>query len=178
MFGVHTLVVQANESMFFAMMIFQDNKTFPDNKNEERIFNHIFHNPGCITSNISNKFELSNGTIRYYIKKLENNGKIVQRKFGKFNRLYSRRPALTDIEMLLFSFIANGTNKDLLIAIVNNQGITNHELSKKLDLEKSNIHRRLKTLLKDKIITSKYEGRIKRYDLNEKYYEVVSKIIR
>lgn len=177
MFGVYALVVQAEALIFGAMMIFQINIKSLKEEKTESIFEYINNNPGCIISDISKKLFFSSGAIRHYIIKLEDNGKIVQRKIGKFNRLFSRSPAHTEMEKLIFSLISNNKNRSLLISIIDNDGITNQELSKKLIMEKSDIHRRIKVLLNNKIIISKKKGRFKYYYLNYEYFDMILKLI-
>lgn len=79
-------------------MAFHEQKKPPGNKKEESIFKHILDNPGCIIPDIVKKYKLSEGMVRYHIRQLETNGKVTLKKYGRFTRLFTRNPALSDIE--------------------------------------------------------------------------------
>lgn len=178
MFGVYTLLTQFIVLPAIVLMTFHVTRTLQSKETERNIYEHIILHPGCIIPDISREHKLSNGMVRYYTRLLETDGKIMMIKIGKFSRLFTRSSAFSRIDKLLYSFTNNETNKILLLSIVNNVGITNHEISKKFHIDKSNIHRRLKILLKNRIITSKNEGRTKRYYINEIYYHMIIKIIK
>jgi predicted transcriptional regulator len=178
MFGVHTLYAQGKDWLAIALIAFLMKKKPLSIEKKETIFNYIIQNPGCIIPEISRKYKLSIGTVRHYIRQLEYDSKITLMKFGKFTRLFTRRPELTDTEKFLFSFIKNETNKMLLLSIVDSNGITNHELSEKLHANKSIINKRLNKLLKNKIILSKSDGKTKHYYINEIYRYTILKVIK
>ena len=178
MFGDLALVYMIIEKISFLFpvpMIFSMIKKPVNVEKEATIYKHICDNPGIIASDIVHKFNICKGTVRYYTRKLEYKGKIVMVRFGKVTRMFSRRTTFTDMEKTLISCIWNNTNKMLLTLIIDNPGITNRELSEKLDMNKSIVHRHLKKLVIITCISSKKEGRNIHYYINEKLKEDIIK---
>ena len=179
MFGEHTIVYLASKNVLSCtLMVFCLKKKYRNSEKEKNIFNHILNNPGCITSDIIKMNNLNKGTVRYYIQQLENKNKIILIRFGKYAHLFSRSILFSDIEKFLLTFTRNETNKTILAYILEYPEITIHELSEKFDLDKSNIHRRMKILLKKGIIEHKNENRINRYFIKDEYLISVQKIIK
>lgn len=57
-----------------------------ENLHKGDVLTFIKENPGCTAPEVSRGRNLNIGTVRYYIKKLEDEGRIVLAKIGKFSR--------------------------------------------------------------------------------------------
>ena len=59
-----------------------------DNINESKILNYIRDNPGLHLRRIKNDLGFSMGTIQYYLRKLEKEGKITSSRNGLHKRFF------------------------------------------------------------------------------------------
>jgi predicted transcriptional regulator len=178
MFGDHTVMLLTSNTLFFAVIASYLKKESKNNKNVNLIYSYILNNPGSIVSNIVKKNNLNKSTVKYYIHQLENKNMVFHIKYGKYTCLFSRSISFSNIEKFLLIFMSNVINKNMLSTIFENHKITNHELSDKIELDKSNIHRRLKILIKRKIVIYKTESKVKYYTINEEYFDLLLKIIK
>ncbi len=53
------------------------------NRNKEAIVEYVTNNPGCTLSHIIRNEGISEGTARYHVYRLEEEGKIILRKMGR-----------------------------------------------------------------------------------------------
>ena len=98
------------------------------NRNRNRIFNYVQMNPGCTPAEITARQQMKNGTVKYHVQMLEAEGMIVLRRMGKFTRLF-RSGGSSDLERVAATYVRNETSRNILRAIMDNPGITNHSLS-------------------------------------------------
>lgn len=159
------LIADSNINYIF-LLIFIKKKHKPE-LNRKIILDYVFNNPGCILSDIKKHKNLPRGTIRYHIQQLENEGKIVIKRVGKYMMIFPAFPAINEKEKTLLSFVRNNNYRTLLSMLIKKEGATNHELSEKYKMDKSLTHRYLKTLLTNKIISSIDDGKIKRYYIEQ-----------
>ena len=138
-----------------------------NNQNRSSILNYIVGNPGCTAPEVSRGKYINMGTVRYHIQRLESEGKIVLKKIGKFTRLYRNSSTYNDREMVIASHVRNATSRQLIGAILESPGMTNHNLSERFNLDKSTVYVHMQKLINDDIIVSQIDGKQKRYFINE-----------
>lgn len=141
-------------------------KNILDNHSRQGIFKYILNNPGCTIAEISDQQEINRGSIKYHIYRLKSEGKITLTKMGKFLRLFQNSGALKDNEQVVAAHVKNDTSRLLLLAILENPGVTNQELVEKFNLAKSTIHWHIQQFRNDNIVVFEQEGKYKRYFVN------------
>lgn len=146
------------------------------NKHRKDIFVYVQNNPGCTVREVSRDRKINLGTVKYHIWKLEEDGKIVQRKIGKFLRIY-RPNDRNDREIEILAHIKNKARLPFLTMIKDNPGITNQEMTVRLNLRKSTVNWHVSALLWDKIIRFERDGKFIRYYMNADAEEVLAKVI-
>jgi predicted transcriptional regulator len=99
------------------------------------------------------------------------------KQIGKFSRLFVSSHTIDDKEKLVASYTSNETDKKLLSTIFNGNGVTNNELSNKLNMNKSLISWHLKKLLDASIIEFRQDGRYKTYHICSNARDIVVKYV-
>ena len=138
-----------------------------NNQNRSSILSYILGNPGCTAPEVSREKYINMGTVRYHIQRLESEGKIVLKKIGKFTRLYKNSSTYSEREMVIASHLRNATSRQLLKAILEHPGMTNHCLSEQFSLDKSTVYVHIQKLINDEIVISQIDGKQKRYFIQE-----------
>lgn len=141
-------------------------RSLSKNVNKKRIINYVLNEPGCTPSEISRNLEISLGSIRYQIKTLKAEDKLILTREGKFTRAFQNSNAFTKNDKIIISHLKGNTRKQILLNILENPEITNQEISEKLNLDKSTAHWHIKKLKEDTIIFSKVEGKFTKYFVN------------
>ncbi len=147
-----------------------------DNRNRNRIFEYVQLNPGCTPAEITARQQMKNGTVKYHVQMLETEGLIVLRRMGKFTRLF-RSASGSDLERAAATYVRNETSRNILQAILDRPGITNHDLSDQFKLDKSSVHWHIGRFLKDNMIRFEQDGKFKRYFVSDEAKLVLSKTI-
>jgi predicted transcriptional regulator len=138
-----------------------------DNKKRQAILKYVQDNPGCTIADISDTQNINRGTVKYHIFQLQLNGKIFQKRAGKFSRLFHKTTQIRDIESVVTPYLRNETSKSILKAIMEKPGITNQELSSMFNLDKSTIHWYLQKFDTDGIIEFKQVGKFRQCAVND-----------
>jgi predicted transcriptional regulator len=152
-------------TLYFLPFVFGKVQNLLANRNRLDIFNYVLSNPGCTQSEISERYNMNNGTVKYHVLMLEAQGKINLKKMGKYIRLYNSARANSDMEKAVLAHVKNETSKNLLCAIMEEPGVTNHGLSEKFSIDKSSVHWHIERFINDKLIRFDQEGRSKKYYL-------------
>src|SRR5208337_4308320 len=103
------------------------------------------------------------GTARYHIHRLQDEGRIVMARIGKYTRLFVNKSTYDDRDKLIAASLRNDTSRAIIGAIMETPGISNQMLSEKLAMEKSLVYRYVQKLLDDHIVTFEWEGKNKLY---------------
>ncbi len=147
-----------------------------ENRNRLNIFNYVMSNPGCTQSEISDRQNMKNGTVKYHVQTLEAQGKIILRKMGKYTRLFNSSRANSELEKMVLAHSKNNTSKNLLCAIMDEPGVTNQKLSERFNLDKSSIHWHMERFLHDNLVRFEQEGRFKKYFLEANVSEYLGAV--
>jgi len=92
---------------------------------------------------------------------------------GSSIRFFSRSHSTSDNEKQVASYVSNETDRNLLSAIIGRDGVTNSELSREFNNEKSSTYRYLKKYMESNIVKCRVEGRCKRYYVNRDYETIL-----
>lgn len=141
----------------------------PKNKNRLNILRFIEHNPGSTVFDIVNDLDLNRGTVRYHVRNLKEDGKILlfrnrntvglfRNKSGLWNKSY-----LQEIEQ----YLQDSTCKKVCRLIYENPGITNMQIADRLGITKGTVTSHIRTLEEMGCLTVEYTGKFKNYYLRE-----------
>jgi predicted transcriptional regulator len=143
--------------------------------NKNKIMDFICENPGCTPSQIVQKENIARGTIRYHVETLKAEGKILLKRIGKIDRLFSRSPALSDKEKMIAVFIRNDIERKILFIIFECEGSTYQYLADKIHMSKSTTYKYIKKYVDNDIIWSVADGRNKIFFIDMEVKDIVEK---
>ena len=146
--------------------IFGKIKNVLDLKRRNDIFTYVSDYPGRTLSQVSKEQDISMSSLRYHVNKLIAAGKLTINKAGKFSQVFKVLDDYNKLEMAVISHLGNDTRKRMLQAIVEMPGITNTELATRFNMKKSSVHWYIENFIKDGLIITKQEGRLRKYYIN------------
>jgi predicted transcriptional regulator len=144
------------------------------NPNRMVILGFIENNPGCTLANLTTLTRLNRGTVKYHIYLLLAERKIVQKKVGKMKYLF-KNGGIQPEEKMIFGYIQNAPKRKILITILKQPGISNTEIAQRLFLNKSTTYWHLYQLLRENVVIYSWDGRNKKYFLNDGVEKILSK---
>ena len=86
---------------------------------EELIISEIKKNPGIRFREVMDKFNLSNGVLSYYVRKLESNGIIRTKRTTRVSRFFIND--MTEEESIIVSRLRQTTPKAILLTLLENE---------------------------------------------------------
>jgi predicted transcriptional regulator len=148
-----------------------------DNGNKREVLTYISDNLGCTAPELARGRGLNIGTVRYHIRRLQDESRIVLQKIGKYTRIYVNSHTYDDREKLIASHLRSDPSRLILGTLVQTPGISNQKLSEKLGMEKSLVYRYMQKLLDDDIVTFEWEGKNKLYYISQNAKEPLNKLM-
>ena len=127
------------------------------------IFNYIARNPGSTMSQISRDTKINRNTVKYHTYSLIADGLLTLKKIGKYTRLYDKKLNATDLDKLVTVYLSDEINTQILFTILDKPGITNAELVKEININKSSVHWHIDRFPIDGVIAEDTDGVFKRY---------------
>ena len=121
----------------------------------------IEKNPGIQFREIMRNSGLKNGVLSHYLGKLEKNGLVKVMRGPRQTRFYP--PKITEDESIVIKALRKQTPRDLLLALVENDGLEFSELVKKVGKSPSTVSLYLSQIVKDELVEIKLEKLKKRY---------------
>jgi predicted transcriptional regulator len=134
------------------------------NRNRLALLGYVRNNPGCTITELSKCTGINRGTVRYHLYLLFIERKIIQKKEGKRNYLFTNDGIPLE-KKLIYAYIRIPAKKEILTIILNQPGISNKEIAGKLRLERSTVYWHLKQLCKENIVVRRWDGRHMNYFL-------------
>lgn len=158
--------------LFFKIIPFIWGKIQNYNIKKKQLYQYIAENPGSSIAKISREQNIERSTLKYYLYLLESESKIIFSKLGKFTGVFQNHK-YTEKEKVVIQYLQNESDANLLLLIISNPGMTNKEISDRLNMRKNAISWHISRLLDDGII------RYERSGVNKKYYvyDDIQKII-
>lgn len=126
----------------------------------------IEKNPGIQFREIMRNSGLKNGVLSHYLGKLEKNGLIKVMRGPRQTRFYP--PRITEDESIAIKALRKQTPRDLLLALVEQDGLEFSELVKKVGKSPSTISLYLSQIVQDGLVEIKIENLKKRYYIKER----------
>jgi predicted transcriptional regulator len=118
-------------------------------------------NPGIQFREIMRTSGLKNGVLSHYLGKLEKNGIIKVQRGPRQTRFYS--PKITEDESKVIKALRRQTPRDLLLALVQQDGLEFGQLVNKVGKSPSTVSLYLSQIVDDDLVEIKLENLKKRY---------------
>ena len=133
----------------------------------------IEQNPGIQFREIMRSSGLKNGVLSHYLGKLEKNGIIKVNRGPRQVRFYP--PQITEAESVVIKALRKQTPRDLLLALIENDGLEFSELVKAVKKSPSTVSLYLSQLVEDELVEIKYVQIKKRYHIKAR--DLIDKLI-
>ena len=133
----------------------------------------IDDNPGIRFREIMRSSGLKNGVLSHYLKKLEENGVVKVVRGPRQVRFYS--PNITQEESIVIQALKKQTPRDLLLALIKEDGLEFSQLVKEVKKSPSTVSLYLSQIVADELVEIKVIELTKRYHI--KVRELVDKLI-
>ena len=133
----------------------------------------IEQNPGIQFREIMRTSGLKNGVLSHYLGKLEKNGIIKVIRGPRQVRFFP--PQITDDESVVIKALRKQTPRDLLLALITEDGLEFSELVKEVKKSPSTVSLYLSQLVEDGLVEIKIINLKKRYHIKAR--ELVDKLI-
>ena len=126
----------------------------------------IEKNPGIQFREIMRSSGMKNGVLSHYLGKLEKNGLVKVMREPRQTRFYP--PKTTEAESIVIKALRKQTPRDLLLALVEQDGLEFSELVKKVGKSPSTVSLYLSQIVQDGLVEIKLENLKKRYYIKER----------
>jgi predicted transcriptional regulator len=113
----------------------------------------IYKNPGIHFCEIIRKSGIKNGTLSHYIDKLESTGIIKVEREKKKTLFFSPEINLEEIQII--RFLRKKTSKDIILFLIDTNGLEFNEIVKKTNKSPSTISQNISELMKLNLIIIK-----------------------
>ena len=133
---------------------------------EELIISEIKKNPGIRFREVMDKFNLSNGVLSYYVRKLENNGVIKTKRTTRVSRFFIND--MTEDEAKVVSRLRQTTPKSILVTLLENEKLEFQEIVARVGKASATVSFYLGKLINDDIVNFKKVELKKNYFIVEK----------
>ena len=133
----------------------------------------IEQNPGIQFREIMRSSGLKNGVLSHYLGKLEKNGIIKVIRGPRQSRFYS--PQITEEESIVIKALRKQTPRDLLLALIKDDGLEFSELVKEVKKSPSTVSLYLSQIVDDGLVEIKLVDLKKRYHIKAR--DLIDKLI-
>jgi predicted transcriptional regulator len=133
----------------------------------------IEKNPGIQFREIMRSSGLKNGVLSHYLGKLEKNGIIKATRGPRQVRFYP--PQITEDESLVIKAIRKQTPRDLILALIKEDGLEFSQLVKEVKKSPSTVSLYLSQLVEDEIVEVKLIQLKKRYHIKAR--DLIDKLV-
>ena len=133
----------------------------------------IEENPGIQFREIMRSSGLKNGVLSHYLGKLEKSGIIKVTRGPRQSRFYP--PQITEEESIVIKALRKQTPRDLLLALIQNDGLEFSELVKAVKKSPSTVSLYLSQIVEDGLVEIKLVDLKKRYHIKAR--DLIDKLI-
>ncbi|QLH03589.1 ArsR family transcriptional regulator [Nitrosopumilus cobalaminigenes] len=133
----------------------------------------IEQNPGIQFREIMRSSGLKNGVLSHYLGKLEKSGIIKVTRGPRQSRFYP--PQITEAESIVIKALRKQTPRDLLLALVENDGLEFSQLVKEVKKSPSTVSLYLSQIVEDGLVEIKLVDLKKRYHIKAR--DLIDKLI-
>ena len=129
-----------------------------DNFTRGMIYGFIMSNPGVHYNYIKQKLGLNNGSIVYHLTVLERQELIKSEKVGLYKRFYPMGQTLSETGIMEL----NETQQAMLDLVRGSPGLTQREISERLDLSTRVVNYHVGLLQRARLVTLEKDGKVTR----------------
>jgi len=133
----------------------------------------IEQNPGIQFREIMRSSDLKNGVLSHYLRKLEKNGVVKVIRGPRQVRFYP--PQITEDESIVIKALRKQTPRDLLLALIKNNGLEFSQLVREVKKSPSTVSLYLSQLVEDGLVEIKLVQLKKRYHIKAR--NVIDRLI-
>nr|AIF08650.1 transcriptional regulator ArsR family [uncultured marine thaumarchaeote KM3_31_G08] len=133
----------------------------------------IEQNPGIQFREIMRSSGLKNGVLSHYLGKLEKNGVIKVNRGPRQSRFFP--PQITEEESVVIKALRKQTPRDLLLALIKEDGLEFSQLVKEVKKSPSTVSLYLSQIVEDGLVEIKFVSLKKRYHI--KVRDLIDKLI-
>ena len=133
----------------------------------------IEENPGIQFREIMRSSGLKNGVLSHYLGKLEKSGIIKVTRGPRQARFYP--PKITEEESIVIKALRKQTPRDLLLALIENDGLEFSQLVKAVKKSPSTVSLYLSQIVEDELVEIKFVELKKRYHIKAR--DLIDKLI-
>ena len=133
----------------------------------------IEQNPGIQFREIMRSSGLKNGVLSHYLGKLEKSGVIKVNRGPRQTRFFS--PQITEDESIVIKALRKQTPRDLLLALITEDGLEFSQLVKEVKKSPSTVSLYLSQLVDDGLVEPKFVSLKKRYHIKAR--DLIDKLI-
>jgi predicted transcriptional regulator len=133
----------------------------------------IEQNPGIQFREIMRSSGLKNGVLSHYLGKLEKSGIIKVMRGPRQSRFYP--PKITEEESIVIKALRKQTPRDLLLALIENDGLEFSQLVKEVKKSPSTVSLYLSQIVEDGLVEIQFVNLKKRYHIKAR--DLIDKLI-
>ena len=175
LYALPGILFAAVTSFFAAAAVVRHRKR--ENKNRRGVLAYVSGNPGCTAPELARGKGMNIGTARYHIQRLQDEGRIVLERIGKYTRIFVNSHTYDDREKLIASHLHSDSSLLIIKTLMETPGLSNQMLAEKLGMEKSLVYRYMQKLLDGRIVAFEWEGKNKLYYIDTDAKEVLIKLM-
>ena len=142
-------------------------------KRDSQIQQIIEQSPGIQFREIMRSSGLKNGVLSHYLGKLEKSGVIKVNRGPRQTRFFS--PQITEDESIVIKALRKQTPRDLLLALITEDGLEFSQLVKEVKKSPSTVSLYLSQLVDDGLVEPKFVSLKKRYHIKAR--DLIDKLI-
>ena len=134
--------------------------TLADEPTRQKLLSTIYTEPGTNFTILKEKLGLHNGTLAHHINILENNNMITSHRSGRQRLFFPFGGSINST--IRNSLITNKTQKEIILMVKENPGITQSMISQQLGMSRQKINYHVNSLSNNSVLRIEKQGRITR----------------
>ena len=134
--------------------------TLADEPTRQKLLSTIYTEPGTNFTLLKEKLGLHNGTLAHHINILENNNMITSHRSGRQRLFFPFGGSINST--IRNSLITNKTQKEIILMVKENPGITQSMISQQLGTSRQKINYHVNSLSNNSVLRIEKQGRITR----------------
>ena len=134
--------------------------TLADEPTRQKLLSTIYTEPGTNFTILKEKLGLHNGTLAHHINILENNNMITSHRSGRQRLFFPFGGSINST--IRNSLITNKTQKEIILMVKENPGITQSMISQQLGTSRQKINYHVNSLSNNSVLRIEKQGRITR----------------
>jgi predicted transcriptional regulator len=146
------------------------------NDNRNKVLDYVRSHPASTLSDISKNLKMNLGTVRYHMLILGINHRVLSmRADDRFVRYFTNSGSYSKEQQILMSLLKREGARKVLEGLLEMPGMSNVELSKRLNISEVAVSKSIKVLLENGIVQKEpVDGKTNAYFINKNYGESIA----